>query len=271
MIVVWELWGGCDSQQADEACHSIHAQPAAAFVPSLPVVARPLRLAPVAAASTTDAGRGTGPWGLGQLLNRFRGTSPRGATEASSITWTIDLVPDAKIEGEGGFGIHVSPLFSVGSFDFRLVAAASSRDDEQQQQPRLSLYLEHFPSSSASAAVPSVKCRLRWSHVPEEGQVEFEHTFDDPLASSMLTGKANLIPLPPAGAEVRVEATVALCGVHFPSPKERADMEAVAWERLLREIEALDGMGEEGMGGSESAGVQVEVEGLRLLDSEETN
>lgn len=121
-----------------------------------------------------------------------------------------------------------------------MAATASSKDDEQ---PLLSLYLEHFPSSELAAMV-SVQCRLRWSGIPEEGEMDFGHTFDNPLASSMLAGKADLISLPPTGAEVRLEGKVALCGVHFPSRQERAEMEAVAWERLLRVIDLLGGMGE---------------------------
>lgn len=179
------------------------------------------------------------------------------AGASATVTWTIEV----GVDGEGG-AIYVSPIFSVGRFDFRLVAAAAKESD-------LSLYLEHFPSSSL-AAMPSIKCRLRWSQV-SEGEMVFEHAFDDPLASSMLVGKAGLIPLAGVDADVRVEATVTLDGVHFPSRTEQAELEAAAWEQMLREMETLrsDAVGNGCNEGAKRTGEELETESVWLFGSSE--
>jgi hypothetical protein len=257
-------------------------QPASAFVSGRPVhrarlvgIPRhhhPLRLTPLAATDTPVPASSlrSGPRGLARLLNGIRGLlRPQGQTPGAEIfttTWTIELGhTDSAIDDHESGAIHVSPLFSVGRFDFRLVAAACVGPD-----PSLGLYLEHFPSFTL-AAVPSVACRFRWSQV-SKGEMAFDHTFKDPLASSMLAGKANLIPLPShshrssepcdSAAVVCVEATVSLLGVHFPGPTERGALEAAAWERLLHQVQ---GEGEEE---SVGAGGELEAEDMRLFGRE---
>lgn len=177
-----------------------------------------------------------------------------------TLTWTIELGVLADVDdndttdGDGAI-IQVSPLFNLGGFDFRMVAAASKRP-----LSALGLYLEHFPQSSSGPsppAVPSIKCRMNWSHAPSEngGEIMFDHAFDDPLSSSMLAGKADLIPLPTSTRTSRggladkgnlhVTATVTLLSVHFPSARERAKVESAAWERLVDHVLAGDDPGKD--------------------------
>lgn len=162
---------------------------------------------------------------------------------ALTFTWTIELGVSADKDKVDGAILQVSPLFSVDRLDFRLVAAASKRSS-------VGLYLEHFPqpSSRSPAAVPSVRCRLQWSQAASGngGEMTFDHTFDDPLSSSMLAGKADLIPMFSSnsascgradGGDVHVKATVTVFGVHFPGATERAAVESAAWERLVWQLD----------------------------------
>lgn len=282
--------------------HQHQNQPASAFVllglparHQKPVVGRHTPwVMPSASTSTPTAAAAavaqdvSGPWGLGRLLNRFRrhrrqqqpAQGPPGGGTTTTLTWTIELDADVaggdNNDGNGGAMIQVSPLFGVDRFDFRLVAAASTQGPDP---PALGLYLEHFPPSSspAAAAVPSVQCRLRWSRASssstaygENTMMPFDHTFDDPLSSSMLAGKAGLIPLSGGvgGGDddaVRVEATVTLLGVHFPSPTERAAMESAAWDELVRQMEEMGENDDDGEEEGQGATPPAEVEAVRLF------
>ncbi len=230
------------------------------------------------------------PWGLGRLLDRLWRRSTTSQTRdavASSITWTIELASDIEIDQEAG-AIYMSPLFGVGREDFRLVAAACHGPD-----PSLGLYLEHFPSTS-TATVPSVECRFRWSTVSGGGEMSFSHTFENPLMSSSLVGKANLIPLAKSSSittngnsgnndafeqpfDLSVDATVTLQGVHCPGPTEREALEATAWGKLLQQVEKEWGVEEREGSQSKSdereastaEGMMIEVEHMRLFGSEE--